>query len=228
MTFRLPRFASVSKAVCIAGLAAGLSSTAAWADNWTTIGATPNTAVQVSIDFTSITRPDSAVTSWLHDLISDQPKEHLTHAWYLFDFPAPVTTAESFVYRSYKRREIIDCDRHASAVESYVAYSDPRADGRVIYTWTAPNAVVPQLVQPAPGSIAGIMIDAACAPPAAPLHAEAASTAIATATTNGVAEPASTPINDIGPSATTGMASPGSPEPARGIDTTHRATQALP
>ncbi|WP_158904531.1 surface-adhesin E family protein [Burkholderia sp. L27(2015)] len=219
MTFRLPRFASISKAACIAGLAAGLSSTAAWADSWTTIGAMPNTAVQVSIDFTSIIRPDSAVTSWLHDLISDQPKENLTHAWFLFDFPAPVTTAESFVYRSYKRREIIDCERRASAMESYVAYSDPRADGRVIYTWTGPNAVVPQLVQPAPGSIAAIMIDAACTPPAAPLHAAA--------TTNGAAEPANTPINDTGLSGAY-SASPGSAAPARGIDTTHRPTQELP
>ena len=219
MTFRLPRFASISKAACIAGLAAVLSSTAAWADSWTTIGAMPNTAVQVSIDFTSIIRPGSVVTSWLHDLLSDQPKENLTHAWFLFDFPAPVTTAESFVYRSYKRREIIDCERHASAMESYVAYSDPRADGRVIYTWTGPNAVVPQLVQPAPGSIAAIMIDAACTPPAAPLHAAAG--------TNGAPAPASTPINDTGPSGAD-MASPGSPAPARGIDMTHRATQALP
>jgi hypothetical protein len=204
-------------ATCLAALAASLSSAPAQADTWQTVAVIPSTQVQISIDPTTVARPSNVVASWLQNLLASHPKDNLTRAWFLFDFPAPVTTAESYVYLSYKRREIIDCTARASATESYLAYSDPRGTGRVIYTWTGPNAVLPRLVPASPGSVTALMIDAACAPPAEPAPPPPA----AAAPDNGAS--AVPPVNHTEPA----DAPPGAPAPAAGM-APRNDTQALP
>jgi len=121
----------------------------ALAENWSSLAYIPNTQVSVSFDKSSIV------------------KDHgLTRAWFLFTYPIPVTTAESYVLRSYKQHEIIDCKLRGSFTAAFIAYSDADAHGRVIDTWTGPTAVMPALNSAIPGTMRALMIDAACAPPA--------------------------------------------------------------
>jgi len=133
---------------CATALALCCATVAAQAASWTSIAFIPANQVSVSFDRNSPTTVNG-----------------LTRAWFLFSYPRPVTTAESFVFKSYKEYEVIDCKQHASFTASFAAYSEDDGGGRLIYTWSGPNAVLPALEPAEPGSVRALMIDAACAPP---------------------------------------------------------------
>jgi hypothetical protein len=131
-----------------AACAIGLVARPAQAENWSSLAFIPSTRITVSYDKTST------------------EKDHgLTRVWYLFTYAIPVTTAEGYVFRSYKEQEIVDCKLRASFTASFVAYSEVDGGGRIIYRWTGPTAVMPPLQPYIPGTVRAIMIDAACEPP---------------------------------------------------------------
>ncbi len=94
--------------------------------------------------------------------------EHgLTRAWFMFSYSRPMTSAEGFVFKSYKQLEVIDCKQRGSFTATFTAFSEADGGGRTIYVWNSANAVMPQLNPAVPGSVRALMDDAACAPPPA-------------------------------------------------------------
>lgn len=153
------------------------------AENWSSLAYIPNTQVTVSFDKTSVV------------------KDHgLTRAWYLFTYATPITTSESYVLKSYKQHEIIDCKRLGSFTGAFIAYSEADGGGRVIYRWSGPTAVMPPLEPAIPGTVRALMIAAACAPPPPtpvplpPVPPAPASAASATAATPGATPAIAYPV----------------------------------
>jgi hypothetical protein len=157
------------------------------AAEWTQIAYIPSNQVEVYYDRGSA--------------ISDHG---LTLAWFMFSYPRPVSSAEGFVFKSYKQREVIDCKQRGSFTATFTAYSEADGAGRTIYVWNAPDAVMPRLNPAVPGSVRALMDDAACAPPPKPLRLPPVPPAPASQTM--MAQPAS--------AAATGMVAPASPMPA--------------
>jgi len=131
-------------ALCAAGPAAA---------EWSQIAFIPANQVNVFYDRASLTTDHG-----------------LTRAWYMFSYSKPMSSAEGFVFKSYKQLEVIDCKQRGTFTATFTAFSDADGGGRTIYVWNTANAVMPPLNPAVPGSVRALMVDAACMPPPKPLR----------------------------------------------------------
>ncbi|CAM2148575.1 Surface-adhesin protein E-like domain-containing protein [Pararobbsia alpina] len=130
--------------------------------SWLTIAEIPRTSVTVSMQ-TEGRVPRSARLNPIESFFRSAPPP--ASAWFLFNYPAPVATSESFTFRSYKEHVVADCDSGTIGMDQFIAFGGQDGGGHSVTSWVAPDA--PLDLRPAvPGTIGAIMFNAVCSGPA--------------------------------------------------------------
>lgn len=130
--------------------------------SWITFAYIPRSDVRVSMQ-TEGRVPRPAHQNFLQAYFMSPPPP--ASAWFMFNYPVPVATSESFTFRSYTEHVVADCDQGTIGMDQFLAFGDPDANGRGVSSWVAPDA--PLDLRPAvPGTIGAIMFDAVCNGPA--------------------------------------------------------------
>ncbi|RKP56635.1 surface-adhesin E family protein [Pararobbsia silviterrae] len=126
--------------------------------SWVTIAQIPRLNVRVSMQSEGhVPRP---VHKNLVESFFESPPPPAS-AWFLFSYPTPVATAESFTFRSYKEHVVADCDHGTIGMDQFIAFGGAEGDGDGVSSWTAPDA--PLDLRPVmPGTVGSIMFDAIC------------------------------------------------------------------
>jgi hypothetical protein len=82
-------------------------------------------------------------------------------AWFMFNYPLPVATSESFTFKSYKEHVIADCEHGTVGLDQFIAFGGPDGEGDGVASWTAPDA--PLDMRPVvPGTIGAILLRSVC------------------------------------------------------------------
>jgi hypothetical protein len=126
--------------------------------SWITIGEIPRLNVTVSMQTDGrVPRPThlDAITAFFR---SPPPP---ASAWFLFSYPTPVASSESFTFRSYKEHVVADCDNGTIGMDQFLVFAGQNGDGNGVSSWVAPDAPL-DLRPGVPGSIGAIMLDLVC------------------------------------------------------------------
>jgi hypothetical protein len=130
--------------------------------SWQTIAEIPRSSVRVSMQ-TEGRVPRPAHLSTIESFFKSPAPP--ASAWFLFSYPAPVATSESFTFRSYKEHVVADCDSGTIGLDQFIAFGGQDGEGNSVTSWVAPDA--PLDLRPAvPGTIGAIMFNAVCSGPA--------------------------------------------------------------
>ena len=125
---------------------------------WQTVAIIPRSSIRISMQSEGrVPRPGhlSAIQAFFN---SPPPP---ASAWFLFSYPSPVATSESFTFRSYKEHVVADCDSGTIGMDQFIAFGGRDGEGNGVSSWVAPDA--PLDLRPAvPGTVGAIMLDAVC------------------------------------------------------------------
>lgn len=126
--------------------------------SWQTIATIPRSNIRVSMQ-TEGRVPRPPHLSPIQAFFKAPPPP--ASAWFLFSYPSPVATSESFTFRSYKQHVVADCDIGTIGMDQFIAFGGQDGEGNGVSSWVAPDA--PLDLRPAvPGTIGAIMLDAVC------------------------------------------------------------------
>ncbi|CAB3775848.1 surface-adhesin E family protein [Pararobbsia alpina] len=142
-------------AVLVVALAAPASHVLA---SWLTIAEIPRLQVTVKMQPEGRVpkpKPQSLWSSWF-----ENPPPPAS-AWFMFNYPRPVATSESFTFKSYKEHVVADCEHRAIGHDQFLAFGGPDGESNGVTSWTAPDA--PLDMRPVvPGTIGAILFGYVC------------------------------------------------------------------
>jgi hypothetical protein len=150
-------------AVLVVALAAPASSVFA---SWQTIAEIPRLKVTVKMQSEGRVAKSVVHPSLWNTWFGTQPPP--ASAWFMFNYPLPVATSESFTFKSYKEHVVADCAHGTIGLDQFIAFGGPDGEGDGVASWTAPDA--PLDMRPVvPGTVGAILLGAVCdGPPAFP------------------------------------------------------------
>jgi hypothetical protein len=158
-TYRNPasRLVQHARALAILVVAMGAPVSHALA-SWQTIAEIPRMKVVVKMQSEGRVPKPVPQSTWASWFAKPQPP---ASAWFMFDYPLPVATSESFTFRSYKEHVIADCANRAIGIDQFIAFGGPSGEGDGVASWTAPDAPL-DMRTVVPGTIGAILLGSVC------------------------------------------------------------------
>jgi hypothetical protein len=126
--------------------------------SWQTIAEIPRLKVTVKMQTEGRVAKPAPQPLWSTWFGSPPPP---ASAWFMFNYPLPVATSESFTFKSYKEHVIADCAHGMVGLDQFIAFGGPDGEGDGVASWTAPDA--PLDMRPVvPGTIGAILLGSVC------------------------------------------------------------------
>lgn len=126
--------------------------------SWQTVAEIPRLQVTVKMETNGRVPKPVPQSTWDSWFKAPPPP---ASAWFLFNYPKPVATSESFTFKSYKEHVVADCSHGFVGLDQFIVFSGAEGEGNGVTSWTAPDA--PLDLRPAiPGTIGAILLGALC------------------------------------------------------------------
>ncbi len=126
--------------------------------SWQTVAEIPRLKITVKME-TADRVPKPAPQSTWDSWFKNPPPP--ASGWFLFNYPAPIMTSESFTFKSYKEHVVADCVRGMVGPDQFVVFSGLDGEGQGVSSWAAADAPV-DLRPAVPGSVGAIMLASLC------------------------------------------------------------------